>query len=166
MLLKKNHHRIFPPSLPTFYCASGFIPTVVCVEMCTFTPGEIQILRRPQAVTFGSNYSSSNQAGRFHSLLSSFSRSMIPHTLPPGFLFSATLFTTLCSVIVNSQSLTTTWHAYHQNHVAEKANNKACERYYNSSRPQSAWVLGNNDGSSEGLSEVRLWPGKVALLRL
>lgn len=155
----QNFKSSIPESLSTVctsysYCAS--VPIYV-----------LTLLSNPAgAVTFGSNYSSTNQARRLHSLLSSFCRRMIPHVLPPGFSFSATLFTTLCLVIVNSQSLTTTWHAYHQNHVKAKQSTKACERYYNSSRPQSALVLENNNGSSAGLSELRLWPGKVALLQL
>ena len=91
---------------------------------------------------------------------------MVPHIQPPGFLIAATLFANLFLVVVNSQSLTTTWHAYRQDLVKALSSIKACERYYNSSRPQSARVLENNNGSSAGLSELRLWPGKVALLRL
>ena len=80
--------------------------------------------------------------------------------LQPSFLFSAALLTNLCSLIVKSQSLTTTWHAYNQDQVKALSDTKACERYWNSSTSQSARVLGNNESFAAGLSELRLWPGK------
>ena len=78
-----------------------------------------------------------------------------------GFLFAATLFTNLCLVAVNSRSLTTTWHAYNQDQVNTLSQDKACERYWNSSISKSSRNLGND---SSVLSEARLWPGNVSLL--
>ena len=129
------------------------------IPFSVFTTGSP--LQRPQSVAiFGSNYGSTKHPKRLLSLLSSLYRPIMPHILPPGFLFSATLFTTSC-LRGNSQSLTSTWHAYNQDQVKALSSTKACERYYNSSTPEK-----NNTGFSAGLSELRLWPGKVALLQL
>lgn len=105
-----------------------------------------------------SNLISNKQAKRWLSLWSPQELPMTLLALQPSFLFTAALLINLCSL--NSQSLTTTWHAYNQDQVKALSDTKACERYWNSSTSQSARVLGNNEGFAAGLSELRLWPGK------
>ena len=116
----------------------------------------------PITFQIASNPSSNGQAKRWLSLWSPLESPMSRLTLPPSFLLTAALLTNL---VVNSQSLTTTWHAYNQDQVEALSDTKACERYWNSSTSQSDRILGNNASSLAGFSKLRLWPGNVALLQ-
>ena len=77
--------------------------------------------------------------------------------MPSNFLFAALLFTNLCSVTVNSEVYTKTWHAYNQDQVHTLSQDKNCEHFWNSSR--TSRNLGNDT-----LNQARLWPGNVSLL--
>ena len=92
--------------------------------------------------------------------------SMPLFVLQPGLLFTATLLSNLFLVAVNSQSTTTTWHAYNQSLVKTLSNTEACKHYWSLPKPSSTQELKNTTSPSSRQSEFRLWPGNVSLLQL